>query len=597
MEQLIRWSSALLLQVMFTGLVAAFPGETDVPVASQPAEPGFFGIVAMDPWYTYNTDTVLFPNDVNREFLELMIADISRLGAEWIRIEIHAEYFQDSGPGGIDWSKMDWFLNDLVPRYGLKVLVVAGSGMIGDRDTNWRFSHINDPLDENGSNYYIDEFILRVRETLDRYRNTIHALEILNEPNRNFHIALESGGQRKSVKTANYGELIRRSFEAAGQIAPEVQIVVGGMVYDTEENTLPPGKPQSYDLDWLEAVYGSKAVQQYRAQHGRYPFDAVGVHPYYLDPNQIIDYLQQIRDMQIRFEDRTGRLWITEIGYPADPPNVTPDSSLVAPTNAERDQADFMSALFTTVRQKSPFVENIFWFKYEDFPSPNEAHSGWGLVRLRDSMTNYGAFADPWPRKFSYVVYQALARPHLLPMAPVDPPADGDDRYFHETGHTVGEMFIDYWWANGSTTMFGYPLTEPFELAGRTVQYFERARLDHFPEYAGTSVEIQIGLLGTYLTRDRSFERQDPGQTGDNRIYFPETGQYVLGAFRDFWAGAGGLTQFGMPLSPEFEENGVLVQYFERARFEYRPVPDSDAYKVVLGRIGAEALLEPGWFR
>lgn len=64
--------------------------------------------------------------------------------------------------------------------------------------------------------------------------------------------------------------------------------------------------------------------------------------------------------------------------------------------------------------------------------------------------------------------------------------------------------------------------------------------------------------------------------------YFPQTGHNIKYGFRDFWINNGGLGMFGYPLTEEFVENGVTVQYFERVRFEYR------GGKVQLGRLGAE---------
>ena len=59
-------------------------------------------------------------------------------------------------------------INELAPKYGIKLLVVMGSGLIGDTDPAWNFRHINDPLGENGSNYYIDMYLERLRETAER---------------------------------------------------------------------------------------------------------------------------------------------------------------------------------------------------------------------------------------------------------------------------------------------------------------------------------------------------------------------------------------------------------------------------------------------
>jgi hypothetical protein len=52
--------------------------------------------------------------------------------------------------------------------------------------------------------------------------------------------------------------------------------------------------------------------------------------------------------------------------------------------------------------------------------------------------------------------------------------------------------------------------------------------------------------------------------------YFPETGHNIAYGFRDYWLNRGGLAVFGYPLTEEFVENGVSVQYFERVRLEYR---------------------------
>lgn len=70
--------------------------------------------------------------------------------------------------------------------------------------------------------------------------------------------------------------------------------------------------------------------------------------------------------------------------------------------------------------------------------------------------------------------------------------------------------------------------------------------------------------------------------------YFPETGFTVSGNFLRFWNRFGGLPVFGYPISPPFEEDGMLVQYFERNRFELQPGVWPEHYDVLLGRLGAE---------
>ena len=50
--------------------------------------------------------------------------------------------------------------------------------------------------------------------------------------------------------------------------------------------------------------------------------------------------------------------------------------------------------------------------------------------------------------------------------------------------------------------------------------------------------------------------------------YFPETGHYLQEPFLSFFEAKGGLQAWGPPITEAVEENGHLVQYFERARME-----------------------------
>lgn len=70
--------------------------------------------------------------------------------------------------------------------------------------------------------------------------------------------------------------------------------------------------------------------------------------------------------------------------------------------------------------------------------------------------------------------------------------------------------------------------------------------------------------------------------------YFDETGHAVRGPFLAFFDSHGGLGIFGYPITDEFvNANGLLVQYFQRARFEWHP-SNPTGYRVQLGLIGDE---------
>lgn len=72
--------------------------------------------------------------------------------------------------------------------------------------------------------------------------------------------------------------------------------------------------------------------------------------------------------------------------------------------------------------------------------------------------------------------------------------------YFPQTGHTLCGVFLRYWERNGGLARFGYPISQPRveTIAGwtGTIQYFERRRMEHHTEYAGTPYEVLLGLLG-----------------------------------------------------------------------------------------------------
>lgn len=97
-----------------------------------------------------------------------------------------------------------------------------------------------------------------------------------------------------------------------------------------------------------------------------------------------------------------------------------------------------------------------------------------------------------------------------LETAPVSPPplTDARFRYFPETGHTLANSFRAFWEGRNGADLFGLPVTEEMperDLASgktRTVQYFERVRLEWFPELAtGTPntpdpTGVRLGAIG-----------------------------------------------------------------------------------------------------
>ncbi len=83
-----------------------------------------------------------------------------------------------------------------------------------------------------------------------------------------------------------------------------------------------------------------------------------------------------------------------------------------------------------------------------------------------------------------------------IPPSEIPPPNHPDKRYFPETGHTVSFAFLDFYDEHGGLDIFGYPITEwIIEKNGRIVQYFQRAKMEWYPENP-PGQRVQLGMLG-----------------------------------------------------------------------------------------------------
>jgi uncharacterized protein YkwD len=177
----------------------------------------------------------------------------------------------------------------------------------------------------------------------------------------------------------------------------------------------------------------------------------------------------------------------------------------------------------------------------------------------------------------------------LLNIAPsVAAPAQ-PSRYFQPTGYTVGGSFLSFFEAHGGVTIFGYPISERVTEGGRPVQYFERQRFEYHGEAAGTPNVVQLGRLGAELAPARAVSRYSaPFASTAARMFFPQTRHSLSGAFLAYWRANGSVRVLGYPVTEPLTENGLLVQYFERARMEYHPEKASAGYAVELGALGRQ---------
>ena len=109
------------------------------------------------------------------------------------------------------------------------------------------------------------------------------------------------------------------------------------------------------------------------------------------------------------------------------------------------------------------------------------------------------------------------------------------------------------------------------------------------PREAGLLYSTRFAVVRNYPL----IERVEPlNLPGGQSIYFEETGHNVRHGFLKYFNARGGLAAFGLPLTEEFVEGGRVVQYFERARFEYHPELAGTPYETQLGLLN-DALTAP----
>ena len=164
----------------------------------------------------------------------------------------------------------------------------------------------------------------------------------------------------------------------------------------------------------------------------------------------------------------------------------------------------------------------------------------------------------------------------LPPRGEVHAQGSDSEQYFPETGHTVkGEFLRFYRNAADPKLLYGFPITEQFTSRdGKTVQYFERTRFE-------LNGSVQLTPLGQVTYEPGP--KLDINNPAACKVF--QTGFPVCFAFLEFYQAHGGQAQCGDPISSfEIHEN-LIVQYFEKARFDWH-ADRPEGQRVVLSDLG-----------
>lgn len=271
---------------------------------------------------------------------ESVAGDLNNLGCGWIRLPFHDEQGTISLPA----------FDEIISRaraHNLKVL-----GLVVLDPSRWN----------RESPEFRQAFVDRCGLLSSRYHADVDAWELWNEPEQS----------AVYISPASFGSMVAEAYDVIKANDPDAVVMPAGM---------------SWPIPYLQQFYDSPAVAAYRSAHGRYPFDAVAVHPYdwSADPGYYLaDWLSTVRLVLTAHGDAGKPIWITEVGWntAANQPDSVGNDSSPSGWN-DQAQALHISNLLCTART-IPDVEAVFCYALNDYALPDSL--GWfGLRRYDDS--------------------------------------------------------------------------------------------------------------------------------------------------------------------------------------------------------------------
>lgn len=197
------------------------------------------------------------------------------------------------------------------------------------------------------------------------------AWEIWNEPN-------SSVFWEPAPDPDAYAELFKRSSRVIKGVDPEAEVMTAGMFIT------PQSEGAINSIDFLRQVYDHRGMKD--------AIDAVGVHPYAPDVDDVLDQVDKTHALVEEVGDDAG-LWVTEIGWGSNPRA----GSDLAKTPEEQGQLLSESLGDLLDRRDELGLEGIIWFTWRDVDTGVECT--WcataGLVDGdRDSKPSWIAFTD-----------------------------------------------------------------------------------------------------------------------------------------------------------------------------------------------------------
>jgi hypothetical protein len=219
---------------------------------------------------------------------ERLFEEAEASGAEYVRVDVELHGIFGAAADQPDWSHLDRMI-ELAKHHDVKLLAIirgTPSWLSGCADRGAKAS-ICAPRDPKAWGELAGEVAAHARGSIDHW-------EILNEPDARWAFL---------GSAEDYARMLSASYDAIKARVPEAKVVFGGVE-----------RPREHD--WITRVFATPGAD---AAHR---FDIAAVHLRLRLRNEaweMASWLTDWRQLLQRY-GFAGPIWVTEHGYPADPP-------------------------------------------------------------------------------------------------------------------------------------------------------------------------------------------------------------------------------------------------------------------------------------
>ena len=178
--------------------------------------------------------------------------------------------------------------------------------------------------------------------------------ELPSEPIRTWQIWNEPNDHRfAEASVRSYVRLLRVTAPALRSGDPGAGIVLGGL-YAT-----PPVEPSFDATTFLARLYRHRGVRRL--------FDGVALHPYAVDPDEMADRIEAVREVMRRNRDGRSGLYLTEFGWGSQTWAAGGDRFEPGPAT----QADYLRRAWEILlaNRRQWGLRTAYWFTWQDIPA------------------------------------------------------------------------------------------------------------------------------------------------------------------------------------------------------------------------------------